>query len=92
MKLQDYAEAKATRVRFIVYFDQQAGDLSTLPASLRGSLSGPGALTAEIRVTKEGEFSKGEVEHLAESLPSVSGAEYHADLTVIVPKDESKNE
>jgi hypothetical protein len=83
-RLQNYGEAKILRIQFTVFLEQTAGDLSALPASLRGGLAGQGTLAAEITLTKEGEFSKGQIEQMAESLPSISGAEYRARLDVLV--------
>ena len=36
-------------------------------------------------MTKEGDFSKGQVEQFAESLPNMPGAEYGANLYLVVP-------
>jgi hypothetical protein len=83
-KLQNYADVKIVRASFTVFLNQSTGDLSALPASIRGSLSGQGTLSVEIALTKEGEFTKGEIEHVAESLPSISNAEYSARLEVMV--------
>lgn len=88
-KLQSYTTAKILRVQFTVFLHQAAGDLSAFPASLRGSLSGQGTLSAEVTVTKEGEFTKGQIEQMAESLPSISGAEYSARLDVFVDQPQS---
>jgi hypothetical protein len=81
-KLQNYAAAKVVRASFTVYLNQSTGDLSTLPASIRGGLSGQGNLSVEISLTKEGEFTKGEIEQIAESLPAITSAEYSARLEV----------
>ncbi len=86
------AEANSNRVRYIVFkifFQESTGDLSSLPASLRGNLKGPGSLTAEVQIRKEGDFSKAEVEQMAELLPSISGAKYEASLKVIVTEIQS---
>jgi hypothetical protein len=71
------------RARFTVFVDQTVGDLSGLPAQLRGSLSGPGAVAADITITKEGDFSKADIEMMAERLPGLGKAEYGARLDVI---------
>jgi hypothetical protein len=81
-RLQDYRELRIVEARFTVYLDDQVGDLSTLPAALRGSLSGAGQLSAEINITREGEFSKADVEQMAERLPSLPRAEYSARFRV----------
>jgi hypothetical protein len=74
------------RVRFTIYLDQEIGDLSTYPTSLRGNLSGPGKMTVDMSITKTGDFSKGEVEKFVEDLPNISRAEYRADLKVVTLK------
>lgn len=84
-RLQAHPEAKIVRARFTIYLEQTTGDLSTLPASLRGSLSGSGALTVEMKITKEGEFSKAEIEQMVEKLPALPQARYSARLDLIVP-------
>jgi hypothetical protein len=84
-RLQAHPEAKIVRARFTVYLEQITADLSTLPASLRGSLSGSGALAAEIKITKEGEYSKVEIEQMVEKLPSLPQARYSARLDLIIP-------
>jgi hypothetical protein len=84
-RLQQHPDARIKKVRFTVYLESSVGDLSTLPSALRGSLSGPGSLSAEVTVTKEGDFNKGQVEQFAESLPNMPGAEYGADLYLVVP-------
>jgi hypothetical protein len=81
-RLQNYREPRIVEARFTVYLDDQVGDLSALPAALRGSLSGAGQLSAEINITRTGDFSKADVEQMAERLPSLSRAEYSARLRV----------
>lgn len=83
-KLTNLGDAvRIRRARFTVFVDQTVGDLSSLPAQLRGSLSGPGAITADITITKEGDFSKADVEMMTERLPALTKAEYGARLDVI---------
>lgn len=86
--LQEYPSARVLKARFTVFMQQNTGDLSSLPAAYRGSLAGPGALTVEITVTKEGELTKAEVEQVVEHLPNVPQAEYSADLTLLIPSEE----
>ena len=91
-RLQNYREPRIVEARFTVYLDDQVGDLSTLPAALRGSLSGAGQLSAEINITREGEFSKADAEQMAERLPSLSRAEYSARLRVrLAPPNGGEN-
>jgi hypothetical protein len=82
-KLANLGDAvRVRRARFTVFVDQAVGDLSGLPAPLRGSLSGPGALAVDITITKEGDFTKAEIEAMAEKLPALAKAEYGARLDV----------
>jgi hypothetical protein len=82
-KLTNLGDAlRVRRARFTVFVDQTVGDLSGLPAPLRGSLSGPGAVAADITITKEGEFTKADIETMAERLPALAKAEYGARLDV----------
>ncbi len=83
--LQEYPSAKVLRAHFTVFMQQNTGDLSSLPPAYRGSLSGPGDLTVEITVTKEGDLTKAELEQMVERLPNIPQAEYSADLTLLVP-------
>ena len=83
-RLQSYSYGKVLRAHFTVFLQQSTGDLSTFPASLRGSLAGQGTLSAEITLTKEGQFTKGQIEQMVESLPALNGAEYSARLDVLV--------
>ena len=92
VRLQELAAVTITQARFVIYFNDQVGDLSTLPTSIRGGLSGPGRVTSETAIVKEGEFSKGDVEQLAENLPVVNGAEYQATLTTLVQEGESSDD
>ncbi len=84
--LQIGEECVIKRVRFTIYLDQDIGDLSTYPATLRGNLSGPGKITIDMSITKTGDFSKGEVEKFIEDLPNILRAEYRVDLKVVTLK------
>lgn len=83
-RLQATGATKVLKAQFKVFVEQTLGDLSVFPAALRGSLSGQGALSAEVTITKEGEFAKGQVEQMAESLPSLPGGEYSVRLEVLL--------
>ena len=84
-RLQSIPNAKVSRLQVTIYLEGSAGDLSALPQALRGGLSGPGSLTAEVVITKDGVGGKAEVEQFAERLPVFAGASYQARLTLIVP-------
>ena len=82
-RLQDEGEFVATKIRYKIYYDKSnIGDISVLPASLRGSLSGQGDVTAEIVITKSGEYTKSQIEQQIESLPNISDADYSVDLDI----------
>lgn len=84
-RLQEYPGSKITRIRATIFFEKITNDLSTIPAYIRGSLSGRGSVTTEITITKEGEFTKGDVESIVESLPSLPTASYEASLYFFMP-------
>ena len=84
-RLQQIDGVQVSRARFTIFLESASGDLSTLPSSLRGNLSGAGSLTAEITITKEEVGGKGDVEQLAERLPNFPGASYSARLEILVP-------
>ncbi len=87
-RLQASNEVKILRVEFMVFLDQDSGDLSSYAAPLRGNMSGHGAISVEIRLTKEGEFTKAQIEQMAESLPLLNGAEYSARLEVLAARQQ----
>jgi hypothetical protein len=78
-------------VIFKIFFESDAGDLSSLPTAFRGSLSGSGAVTADIQIKKQGRFSKAEVEQMAEALPAYAGARYSANLKVVITQEEAQH-
>ncbi|GFP27623.1 hypothetical protein HKBW3S43_01270 [Candidatus Hakubella thermalkaliphila] len=90
VRLQEFPDAKMVRLRATIFLENSTGDLSSLPASIRGNLSGEGTLTVEITVTKVGEFSKVEVEQIIESLPSLPNADYGARLELLIPSTEEE--
>ena len=86
-RFQPHEGGIVTRVIYKIFFQQnKVGDLSVLPAGIRGKLSGQGDVTAEISITKTGGFKKAEIEHQVEALPVLNNAEYSADLTVEILK------
>jgi len=88
LRLQPHESGIITSVTFKIFLQQSNhGDLSALPAGIRGNLSGQGAITAEIAITKTGRFNKAGIEQQIEALPALSGAEYSADMTVEITKE-----
>lgn len=84
-RLIEYNEADVTKVSYKIFFQKEnIGDMSTLPAILRGNMVGQGNVTAEITISKKGKFSKSQIEQQVESLPSLSGADYSADITLTI--------
>lgn len=82
-RLQEKEGAVVIKANFKIFFQRsKVGDLSSLPSALRGSMTGQGDITAEITIAKTGRFPKSQIEQQIESLPSISGADYSADLTV----------
>ena len=82
-RLQQEGDFIAHKVTYKIYFEKSnSGDLSTLPAALRGHLSGQGDILAEITISKTGSFPKSQIEQQIESLPNLSDAEYSADLEI----------
>ncbi len=88
-RLGAFSEVRVSEVTLKIFFQSEAGDLSTLPSAFRGSLSGSGSVTAEIQIRKQGSFTKGEIEQMVESLPSLVGATYSAHLRIIVSQKEA---
>lgn len=84
-RLAQYEGARIAKVQFQIYTADQTVDLSTLPAGLRGSLSGQGSVSCDLLVTKAGEMSKAQIEQLCEQLPQFRGAQYGAKLDVVKP-------
>lgn len=87
-RLAPFSEVRVQEVAFKIFFQSETGDLSSLPSTLRGSLSGSGSITAEIQIKKQGSFSKAEVEQMVEALPSISGATYDAQLRIVETLEE----
>lgn len=85
-KLAEMSDATVVRARYVVYLHKEKEELSSLPATLRGSLSGIGDISLEMDIVKEGEFTKAQVEQLSEQLPSLAGAMYRAELRILVPQ------
>jgi len=86
-RLQDCEDGIITKVTYKIFLQKNnIGDLSSLPAGIRGSLSGEGDITAEIAISKTGTFSKSQIEQDIESLPVIPDADFSVDLEVDVTK------
>ena len=89
-KLNNYPDAVVRKIQFLILAEHRRTDLSSIPQALRGTLSGQGDIVIDLNITKEGEFTKAQVEQLVESLPSIAGAQYQADMKVKIREGESK--
>ena len=89
-RLAPLIDVRVRQVTFKIFFQRETGDLTALPSSVRGALSGSGSVTAEILIVKQGDFSKGEVEQMVEALPALPGAKYDVQLKVVVPQSETR--
>ena len=87
-RLAAMENASVNAIRFTVFQVEQEGDLSALPAGLRGSISGQGAVSFEISITKRGDMTKAQVEQLCEQLPEHRSAQYGARLEVVRRSEE----
>lgn len=92
MRLNDYQDAKIRRIQFFVFGEQANADLSTLPSSFRGSLTGQADVAVDLNINKLGDFDKGQIEQMAEMLPLFPGAQYRAELKVEITKKEVASE
>ena len=88
VKLADYDECCVKEVLFRIFFEKKNVDFGSLPSGLRGSVSGLGSLTADLTISKVGNFSKSDVEQLVEGLPSFPDGDYKAEMKVLVPTKE----
>lgn len=90
-RLQEYEEATISQATYKIFFQKEnIGDISTLPAILRGNIKGQGDITAEISIIKKGKYSKSQIEQHVESLPSLPGADYSADIYLEIEIQEAE--
>jgi hypothetical protein len=87
VRLAQHVTAEVEEAIFKIFLNEESGDLTTFPAGLRGGLSGPGRLMAEIEIRRQGPFTKAQIEQMAESLPSISQAHYQATLKVATRRE-----
>ena len=80
LKLNEKGNVVIDSIRFTIYLEKNSIEISTLPSSIRGALSGQGDLNFELNIIKSGGFSKSQVEQLAEQLPAFQDAVYKATL------------
>jgi hypothetical protein len=82
VKLADYEDCRVKEVIFRIFFEKKNVDFGSLPSGLRGSMSGLGSLTADLTISKTGDFSKSDVEQLVEGLPAFPDGDYKAEIKV----------
>jgi len=87
-KLNEYGKVSVKEVQFRIFSAQKGVELGTLPASLRGTISGTGDFDLEIIINKQGDFTKAQVEQMVESLPSFNNAQYKAEVKADVNSGE----
>src|SRR5206468_6376933 len=80
--LAEHDDAIVKQLTFRIYCEKREYDLATLPAGLRGSIVGPGDITADLTLSKTGDYSKAEAEHIVEKLPMLPEADYKAELKI----------
>ena len=80
--LADHEDASVKQITFRIFCEKRSCDLTILPAGLRGSVSGSGDFTADLTLTKTGEFTKAAVEQIVEKLPPLPDAVYKAELKI----------
>ena len=68
-KLEQHADRTARQVRIGITYDRRDAEMSSLPALVRGSLSGSGQFSGEISLEFRGTFTKAQVEDMVERLP-----------------------
>lgn len=82
VKMVDYEECRIKEVIFRIYYERKNVDFGSLPSGLRGSMSGLGSITADLTISRVGDFSKSDVEQLVEQLPSFPDGDYKAEMKV----------
>ena len=92
VKLAEYEDDRIKDVTFRIFFEKKNTDLGSLPAGLRGSMSGLGDITADLTIIKSGDFSKGEVEQMVEGLPAFPDGDYKAEMKVEHAPEETSDE
>jgi hypothetical protein len=80
--LAEHDDAMVKQLTFRIYCERRNCDLATLPAGLRGSVVGLGDITADLTLSKTGDFSKAEAEQIVEKLPLLPEADYKAELKI----------
>jgi len=83
VKLSEYAESIVKEVTFRIFYEKKNADLGSLPAGLRGALTGLGNITADLTITRTGDLGKSDVEQVVESLPQFPDGDYKAEMKIV---------
>ena len=70
------------RVRIALLWDSRTVEMSTLPAFLRGSLTGTGNFSGDVSLDFPGSFTKAAVEEMMERLPDFAPGSAKVTLTL----------
>ncbi len=88
MKLAENEDSEVNELIVRIYFEKKNVDFSSLPAGIRGAMSGLGGITADLTISRKGIFSKGDTEQFIERLPQFPEAEYKAEMKVSMKNQE----
>lgn len=79
VKTNDFENFYVVSITYKIFLDKYFGDISVLTTALRGSLTGSASIITEISISKQGRFTKSEIEKQIESLPNINLADYSID-------------
>lgn len=82
VKLSDYMDSAVKEVTFRIFYEKKNADLGSLPTGLRGAMTGLGNVTADLTITRTGNFGKSDVEQMVESLPQFPDGDYKAEMKI----------
>lgn len=88
IKLAEHEDALVKEITFRIFYEKKNADLGSLPGGLRGALTGLGDITADLTITRFGNFDKNAVEQIAETLPQFPDGSYKAEMKVLHPAGE----
>jgi len=83
VKLAENVDSIVKEVTFRIYYEKKNADLGSLPAGLRGAMTGLGNITADLTITRTGNLGKSEVEQVVESLPQFPDGDYKAEMKIL---------
>jgi len=80
--LEDNDGKRALRVRFAITYEDRQMDISSLPAFIRGSLTGAGKFEGEAAIEFNGSYGKAQIEEMVERLPDFTPGSCRVTLTL----------